>query len=190
MSETPWRRATGCLAPVLLGRAVRSRLEPHSRQCGESVNSNKRVVVIWCIDMLGRAPALPLSDTLAQHGFDLLPESVIAQRIVVDQACAYGVNVSLRELRSKQLAVGVMPRGHPGYARCRTFGPPRRWKRTTLESVLYMVPSLPGAGSRLIKAATAKERRVDMHRPMSILVDTLEMYRGKNSNSYAPAVGQ
>ncbi|MGH9875551.1 MAG: hypothetical protein ACRD9S_24100 [Pyrinomonadaceae bacterium] len=37
----------------------------------------------------------------------------IAQRIVVDQTCAYVVNVDLRELRSKQLAVGVMPLGQP-----------------------------------------------------------------------------
>lgn len=31
--------------------------------------------------MLGRAPALALSDT--QRGFDLLPESVIAQRVII-----------------------------------------------------------------------------------------------------------
>jgi hypothetical protein len=37
----------------------------------------------WCIDMLGRTPALATSDTLAQRGFDLLPESVIAQGVIV-----------------------------------------------------------------------------------------------------------
>lgn len=50
--------------------------------------SRKGVVVgrsdlFWCIAMLGRASALALSDTLAQHGIDLLPESVIAQRMIV-----------------------------------------------------------------------------------------------------------
>ena len=43
---------------------------------GASIGKDKGVVV-WCIDMLGRVPALALTDTLAQHGFDLLPESVI-----------------------------------------------------------------------------------------------------------------
>jgi hypothetical protein len=35
--------------------------------------------------MLGRAPALAPPDTLAQRGFDLLPESIIAQGVIVGQ---------------------------------------------------------------------------------------------------------
>jgi len=47
-------------------------------------NKRGRSELSWCIDMLvlRRAPALTSPDTFAQHGFDLLPESIVAQRVI------------------------------------------------------------------------------------------------------------
>ena len=59
--------------------------------------------------MLGRAPALALSDTLAQRGFDLLPESVIAQRVIIGKTFADAMNVDLRDLNSKEFPIGALP---------------------------------------------------------------------------------
>lgn len=58
-----------------------------------------------------RAPALALSDTLAQHGFYLLPESIIAQRVIVGETFADVMNVDLRDLRSKDVPIGALPIG-------------------------------------------------------------------------------
>jgi hypothetical protein len=59
--------------------------------------------------MLGRAPALALSDTLAQRGFDLLPESVIAQRVIIGKTFPDVMNVDLRDLNSKEFPIGALP---------------------------------------------------------------------------------
>jgi hypothetical protein len=52
--------------------------------------------------MLGRAPALALSDTLTQRGFDLLPESVIAKWVIIGKTFPDVMNVDLRDLSSKE----------------------------------------------------------------------------------------
>jgi hypothetical protein len=57
--------------------------------------------------MLGRAPALALSDT--QRGFDLLPESVIAQRVIIGKTFPDVMNVDLRDLNSKEFPIGALP---------------------------------------------------------------------------------
>ena len=59
--------------------------------------------------MLGRAPALALSDTLTQRGFDLLPESVIAQRVIIGKTFPDVMNVDLRDLNSKEFPIGALP---------------------------------------------------------------------------------
>ncbi len=59
--------------------------------------------------MLERAPALALSDTSAQRGFDLLPESVIVQRVIVGKAFPDVMNVNLRDLNSKEFPIGALP---------------------------------------------------------------------------------
>jgi len=59
--------------------------------------------------MLGRAPALALSDTSAQRGFDLLPESVIAQRVIIDKTFPDVMNVDLRDRSSKEFPIGALP---------------------------------------------------------------------------------
>jgi len=59
--------------------------------------------------MLGRAPALAPPDTLAQRGFDLLPESIIAQGVIVGQTFPDVMNVDLRDLSSKEVPIGALP---------------------------------------------------------------------------------
>ncbi len=59
--------------------------------------------------MLGRAPALALSDTSAQRGFDLRPESVIAQRVIIGETFANVMTVDLRDLNSKEFPIGALP---------------------------------------------------------------------------------
>ena len=59
--------------------------------------------------MLGRAPALALSDTSAHRGLDLLPESVIAQRVIIGKTFADVMNVDLRDLSSKEFPIGALP---------------------------------------------------------------------------------
>ena len=59
--------------------------------------------------MLGRAPALALSDTLAQRGFDLLPGSIIAQRVIVGKTFVDVMNVDRRDLRSNDFPIGALP---------------------------------------------------------------------------------
>ena len=48
--------------------------------------------------MLGWTPTLALSDTPAQRGFDLLPESVIAQGVIVGKTFPNVMNIDLRDL--------------------------------------------------------------------------------------------
>ena len=76
--------------------------------------------------MLGRAPALALSDTLAQRGFGLLPESVIAQRVIVGKTFADVMNVELRDLSSKEFPIGAL--------RSCSFAPNRTYKSWSLKS--------------------------------------------------------